>query len=225
MAQLLANQAKLSLCNTLLTSNAEGAARPMEAIVSYTEMILKKIALLRDAVKQMTEAGQPMDEADLILKTETPALVHAQVNSNDAGLKLFNAADSGDSWKAKTLLFASSVQFYINYTDVDGRTPLFKAASQGYDLIVTQLITAHYRLNVDLAWTTTGTTSIYIAAQHGHASVTRQLIEAHCNVDLALTTNGAKPLHVAAVEGHTDVIKQLLLLSKMGHTPLHSVVG
>ena len=44
MAQLLA---KLSL----LTSNAEGAARPMEAIVSCTEMILKKIALLRDAVK------------------------------------------------------------------------------------------------------------------------------------------------------------------------------
>ena len=47
MAQLLANQAKLSL----LTSNAEGAARPMEDIVSCTEMILKKIALLRDAVK------------------------------------------------------------------------------------------------------------------------------------------------------------------------------
>ena len=46
MAQLLANQAKLSLCNTLLTSNAEGAARPMEDIVSCTEMILKKIALL-----------------------------------------------------------------------------------------------------------------------------------------------------------------------------------
>jgi hypothetical protein len=187
MAQLLANQAKLSL----LTSNAEGAARPMEAIVSCTEMILKKIALLRDAVKQMTEAGQPIDEADLILKPETPALVDAQVNSNDAGLKLFKAAGSGDAWKAQTLLSASSVQSYINYTDVDGRTPLFKAASQGDDLLVAQLIAAHCRLNVDLAKTTDGTTPLYIAAQHGHASVTRQLIEARCNVDLALTTNGA----------------------------------
>ena len=121
MAQLLANQAKLSL----LTSNAEGAARPMEAIVSCTEMTLKKIALLRDAVKQMTEAEQSMDEADLILKPETPTaaetwdLVDAQVNSNDAGLKLFKTACSGDAWKAQTLLSASSMQSYINYTDVD----------------------------------------------------------------------------------------------------------
>ena len=53
-AQLLANQAKLSL----LTSNSEGAARPMELIVSCTEMILKKTDLLRDAVKQMTEVEQ-----------------------------------------------------------------------------------------------------------------------------------------------------------------------
>jgi len=67
MAQLLSNQAKLSL----LTSNSEGAARPMEVIVSCTEVILKKTALLRDSVKQMTEAEQPMDEADLILKPET----------------------------------------------------------------------------------------------------------------------------------------------------------
>ena len=52
----------------------------------------------------MTEAGQPTDEADLILKPETPALVDAQVNSNDAGLKLFKAACSGDAWKAQTLL-------------------------------------------------------------------------------------------------------------------------
>ena len=73
----------------------------------------------------MTEAEQPMDEADLILKPETPTaaetwdLVDAQVNSNDAGLKLFKTACSGDAWKAQTLLSASSMQSYINYTDVD----------------------------------------------------------------------------------------------------------
>ena len=83
------------------------------------------------------------------------------------------------------------MQSYINYTDVDGRTPLFKAASQGDDLIVAQLIAAHCRLKVDLAKTTNGATQLHIAAQYGHASVTRQLIEARCNVDLALTTNGA----------------------------------
>ena len=72
----------------------------------------------------------------------------AKLNSNVPGLELFQAACSGDAYKAATLLSASSVQSYINYTDVDGRTPLFKAASQGDDLIVAQLIAAHS--NVDL---------------------------------------------------------------------------
>ena len=84
MVQLLANQAKISL----LRSNSEGTVRPMEAIVSCTEMILKKIDLLRDTVKQMTED-------DLILNQGTPTaaetwdLVHAQQYSNNAGLELF----------------------------------------------------------------------------------------------------------------------------------------
>jgi ankyrin repeat protein len=177
MAQLLANQAKLSL----LSGNSEGTARPMEVIVSCT------------------------DEADLILKPGTPTaaetwdLVDAQLYNNDAGLELFQAACSRGAWKAQTFLSASSVQSYINYTDVNGRTPLFKAASQGDTLIVAQPIAA--RSNVDLAKTTDGTTLLFIAAQNGHASVTRQLIEARCNVDLALKTNGATPLHVAAFKG------------------------
>ena len=84
---------------------------------------------------------------------------------------------SGDAWKTQTLLSESIVQSYINYTDVDGRTSLFKSVSQGDDLIVSQLITVHCRLNVDLAKTTDGTTPLYIVTQHGHASVTRQMIE------------------------------------------------
>ena len=131
----------------------------------------------------------------------------AKLNSNVPGLELFQAACSGDAYKAATLLSASSVQSYINYTDVKGHTPLYKAASQGDTLIVTQLIAAHS--NVDLTKTTDGTTPLFITAQNGHASVARLLIEARCNVDHALKTNGAKPLHVAAVEGHADVITQL----------------
>jgi hypothetical protein len=91
-AQLLANQAKLSL----LTSNSEGAARPIEVIVSCTEMILKKTDLHRDVVK------------------------HA------VGLELFQAACCGDACKTQTLLSTSNVQSYINYTDVKGRTSLYK---------------------------------------------------------------------------------------------------
>ena len=134
----------------------------MEVIISCTEMISKKTVFLQDALKQMTEAEQPMD---------------AQLNSNDAGLKLFRAACSGDACKVQALLSASSVQSYINYTDEDGRTPLFKAVSKGDILIVAQLIAAH--CNVDMAKTTDGATPLHIAAHDGHACVTRQLIEAN----------------------------------------------
>jgi hypothetical protein len=83
MAKLLASQANLSL----LTINADGAARPMEAIVSCTTE---------------TEAEQYMAEAELILRPNTPTaaetwdLVDAQQNGYDAGLELFKAACSGD---------------------------------------------------------------------------------------------------------------------------------
>ena len=75
-------------------------------------MILKKTDLLRDAVKQMTEAEQPMDEADLIFKPgtttagETRDLVDAQLNNNAAGLELFQADCSGDACKAQSFLSA-----------------------------------------------------------------------------------------------------------------------
>ena len=111
MAEIFANQAKLF---SLLSSNSEGIARPMEAIISCTEMMVQKIDLLRDAVKQKTEA-------DLILKQGTPTvaaaetqdLVDAQHHSNNAGLELFQAACSRDAGKIQTLLSAS-VQSYIN---------------------------------------------------------------------------------------------------------------
>ena len=206
MAEIFANQAKLF---SLLSSNSEGIARPMEAIISCTEMMVQKIDLLRDAVKQKTEA-------DLILKQGTPTvaaaetrdLVDAQHHSNNAGLELFQAACSRDAGKIQTLLSESTVQSYINYTDVNGCTPLYKAAAQGDTLIVAQLIAAHS--NVDLAKSTDGTTPLFIAAQNGHASVARQLIEARCNVDLALKTHGATPLHVPASKGHARVIQQLI---------------
>jgi hypothetical protein len=212
MAHFLVNQSKLSL----LTSNAGGAVRPMEVIISCTEMILKKTSLLRDAVKQMTEAEHPMDETDLILKSETPVsaetwdLVDVQLKINDDGLELFKALCSGDPGKTQTLLSVSNVQSYTNYTDLDGRTSPFKSVSQGDDLIVAQLITTHCRLNVDLAKTTDWVTPLCVTSFCGHASVTSQLIEARCNVDLALKTNGATPLHITAFKGHGTVIKQLI---------------
>ena len=51
----------------------------------------------------------------------------AKVNSNAAALELFQTVCSGDSYKVARLLSVSIVQSYINYTDVKGHTPLYKA--------------------------------------------------------------------------------------------------
>jgi ankyrin repeat protein len=130
------------------------------------------------------------------------------VTRNDAGSTLFEAASINDTKMVRMLLSASGAQSYINYTDVDGRTPIFQAASKGHTFIVSQLIAAHS--NVHLAKTTNEVTPLYIAAQNGHAAVVVKLIAAGSKVDIALTTNGATPLFVAAQEGHESVTKQLI---------------
>jgi hypothetical protein len=145
-----------------------------------------------------------MAEAELILRPKIPTaaetwdLVDAQQNGYDAGLELYQAACS-----AQTLLSASGVQYY---TDVDGRTPLFKVASKGHALIVAQLIIAHCNIhcNVDLAMKTNGATPLVVAAKKRHA-VVEQLITALCKIDLALK-NGLTAISIATRNGHTRVM-------------------
>jgi hypothetical protein len=48
-----------------------------------------------------------------------------------------------------------------------------------------------------------------VAAQNGHASVTKQLIEARCNIDVQ-EEEGYTPLVAAAAFGHASVTKQLI---------------
>ena len=63
------------------------------------------------------------------------------INADDTntGPKLLIAARDGDASRVQTLL---SVQFYINYTDKDGRTSLLYAVSKGHAPIVEKLISA-----------------------------------------------------------------------------------
>jgi ubiquitin len=55
-----------------------------------------------------------------------------------------------------------------------------------------------------------GVAPLHIAAHYGHASVTKQLIDARCNVNLQ-EEGGSTPLHAAAGEGHATVTEQLLV--------------
>ena len=56
------------------------------------------------------------------------------INTDDtnAGPKMSTTARDGDASRVQTLLSASGVQFYINYTDKDGRTSPLYAPSKGH---------------------------------------------------------------------------------------------
>jgi len=54
-----------------------------------------------------------------------------------------------------------------------------------------------------------GCTPLFIATHEGHASVTKQLIEARCNVDLQ-NKDGHTPVYVAAGKGHPVVTEKLI---------------
>ncbi len=105
-----------------------------------------------------------------------------------------NAARDGDTEAVRTLLSAADAQSLMNYQDASGATPLYKACS------------------ALSGWTDDhkdGYTPLFIAAANGHASVTKQLIEARCNMDLQ-ERDGSTPLVVAAANGHASVAKLLI---------------
>jgi ankyrin repeat protein len=134
----------------------------------------------------------------------------AEQNSHDTGRDLFQAGSSGNALIAQPLLSAIGAQSYINYTDGDGCTPLFKTASHGYAVIVAQLMTASCSINLA---TTKGLTPLLVAdrVSEGHTNIVSHLITARCNVDIALNTDGATPLFIAAKKGHATIVAHLIV--------------
>jgi hypothetical protein len=148
LVKLLANQAN----SFLLTINNDGAVRSF--IVSCPtckkdghasdKCWFRDETKLRDAVNQLAETKMilkteiKLRDAQIILKTkkttavEKRGLVDAKQNIYDAGPDLLRSAFIGTSSKAQKLLSESCAQSYINCTDADGRTSLFKTSSKGY---------------------------------------------------------------------------------------------
>jgi len=135
-----------------------------------------------------------------------------KINEEQQRMLFINAARDCDRVAVRRLSSAADAQSLTNYQDGNGATPLYKAGS------ALQGRTDAHR---------DGYTPLFIAAANGHASVTKQLIEARCNMDLK-EKDGSSPLYVAASIGHASVTKQLIearcnvdLPDKDRCTPLH----
>ena len=129
----------------------------------------------------------------------------AEQNCHDPDFELHQATSHGNALIAKSLVSMTGAQSYINYTDGDGCTPLFKAACNGHANIVTQLISARFSINFV---TTKGWTPLFVAVKKGHADIVTHLIANRSNIDCPTTISGATPIFTVAENGHVAVVSE-----------------
>ncbi len=95
-----------------------------------------------------------------------------------------------------------------NLEDTHGRTPLWYAASSGYDTVVEKLIAAGADVNAAAGY---GETALQAAAGGGHLEVVEKLLAAGADVNAAAAGyDGETALQAAAGGGHLEVIEKLL---------------
>ena len=94
-----------------------------------------------------------------------------------------------------------------HYTTPEGMAELLIVAAEGNDTAKVRTLLSKQGVESFINYPDgNGATPLLVAAWHGHASVTKQLIEARCNIDLP-TLTGTTPLHAAAMHGHAAVTK------------------
>uniref|UniRef100_A0A0G4HHH6 Uncharacterized protein n=1 Tax=Chromera velia CCMP2878 TaxID=1169474 RepID=A0A0G4HHH6_9ALVE len=117
---------------------------------------------------------------------------------------LHMAAESGNEVEVQRLLGAGAP---INETDESGATPLFTAALNGHEGVVSTLVDAG--ADKDKAENDHGATPLYAAALEGEEGVVSILVRAGVDKNKP-DKNGATPLFIAALHGHKGVVSILL---------------
>ncbi|KAF3188341.1 hypothetical protein TWF788_001017 [Orbilia oligospora] len=190
--------------------NGSGQTPLFLAVAREHEMIVK--LLLENGADidlPETEGGlTPLLAAVLRNNLGLVKLLGAEVNSTDnSGCIPLNIACYSGSEGAVKLLLKNGAD--IDAKDNNSRTPLFRAASRGYNNLL-KIFLADKRVDVD-AKNHYNLTPLSVAARRGHKEAVRTLL-ATASVDLEIKDDvfGGSPLWWAKREGHHDTAELLV---------------
>lgn len=91
--------------------------------------------------------------------------------------------------------------------DSQGRTPLHRAALEGQQIVMRQLLDSG--ADVD-APDKNGLTPLHVAAALGHKEACHLLVQRKAAVDAAIPESGSQPIHLAAGNGRIEVVQLLV---------------
>jgi ankyrin repeat protein len=99
------------------------------------------------------------------------------------------------------------------HTELKGATRLWKAAEQGHEKAVLEIL-RHPQIDPNKTRDGAQTTPLYIAAHHGHVACVKALLgHPQIQINLGKLDTGASPLIAAAQEGREEVVEMLLQAS------------
>jgi ankyrin repeat protein len=124
---------------------------------------------------------------------------------NSAGIKMLEAAKSGDLEQVKALLKEDPTLVGTKDDTYFGATPLHLAAGFGHKDIVELLLANKAKVN---AKNNNGYTPLFMAARSGRRDIVESLLANKADVN-AKGTEGLTPLQAALRAGHNDVVDLL----------------
>ncbi len=184
-----------------------------EALLRLAHYMAARSPAIRTA-----EAAQRLSEMLKLLRVNDLSAMRGAMR----GHLLMEACTVGDTALVTTLLSEGAA---IDAKDVEGWTPLHKAAAYGHEGAAAALLNAGASLADK---TNDGWSAVHWCAEYGHAHVLHVLLKAGAPcADLTPSTQWT-PLHRASIDGHADVVKALLAAGsptsscdRDGDTPLH----
>jgi ankyrin repeat protein len=148
-----------------------------------------------------------------ICRADNPGALHSdfRVAANNE-VKSFDEVQDDAKSSMKTFA-AETSDVNGQHTELKGATRLYKAAEQGHEKAVLEIL-RHPQADPNKTRDGTQTTPLHIAAHHGHVACVKALLgHPQIQINLGKLDTGASPLIAAAQEGREEVVEMLLQAS------------